>query len=93
MGQKHIPFEPVAEAYLGRHPAMRRKKAMTQLKDTVRASVWCYADIARSAGVSPGWVGEVLRGHYPHYNANRLPKNIGLALQRFGFDVPEILTF
>lgn len=70
---------------------MKRKKAMTQLRDAVKTSGWCYADIAQAAGVGPGWVGKVLRGHYPHYEANKLPRNIRLALQDRGFEVPEIL--
>jgi len=87
----HSPFKPVAEGYLGFHPAMKRKKAMAQLRDAVKTSVWCYTDIAQTVGVSSGWIGKVLRGHYPHHDANKLPKNIRVALQNLGFDIPEIL--
>jgi len=70
-----------------------RRSLLDQLRAEVKASRFTYADIAQSAGVSSGWVGEVLRGNYPYRDACQLPKNIADSLAYHGLKVhPEIST-
>lgn len=70
----------------------KRQQAMTELRNAVKRSSWRYADIAAGAGVSSSWIGDVLRGNYPHYGANWLPRNIARELVRLGFIVPDSLV-
>lgn len=68
-----------------------RQQAMSILRAEVKARKITYRSIAQSSGNSPSWIGVVLRGGYPYVGGNMLPKNIRLALQRNGLNVPEIL--
>ena len=71
----------------------RREVALLDLRNAVKRDPHLsYRWVANIAGVSTGWVGEVLRGNYPHYGACLLPKNIRLALETCGLSVPECLV-
>jgi hypothetical protein len=48
-----------------------------------------YAMIAHNCHKTAGWVGEVLRGNFPHYHAYHMPKNIAVAIERLGIELPE----
>lgn len=71
-----------------------RKPLLDTLRAQVKASRTTYGDIAFATGKTTGWVGEVLRGNYPHRGACMLPKGIADALAERGFTVPpEIGSF
>jgi len=71
-----------------------RRTAMEELRANVKKSPYSYSAIASSCGKSQGWIGEVLRGNYPYFNACQLPKYLRVWLQERGFTVDaRLITF
>lgn len=69
------------------------EQPLDALRAAVKASSFTYADIGFRAGrLSAGWIGEVLRGHYPSYRKCRLPRNVAQALESMGFTFPPDLV-
>lgn len=71
--------------------ADEREQELDALRAAVKKSSFTYADVGWRAGVSAGWIGEVLRGHYPSHRACRLPRNVSKALTDMGFVFPNDL--
>jgi hypothetical protein len=58
-------------------------------KAWLRSRKLTYGDAAFQVGRSAAWIGEVARGHYPWYQAGRVPGNIWDWARRAGMpDLP-----
>jgi hypothetical protein len=67
---------------------------LKELRDQMKVKKISYAAIGRHAGLSGGWISTVLRGGYPYDGAGKLPKNIRLALEYYGFEIhSDLVTF
>lgn len=86
-----MPKSTVPQTAHSGQATTERIEAMSQLRATLKARKITHKNIGWMAGVSPGWVGVVIRGGYPYHQAYRLPKNIRVSIQGFGVDVPEVL--
>jgi hypothetical protein len=49
---------------------------LPRLRAALKALSISQAEFARRCGRSASWIGQVLRGHYPHYDAGGCPKGV-----------------
>lgn len=70
----------------------KREAMLAELRLAVKASSYTYKDLARSTSNTPGFIGQQLRGHFPHYGACYVTRKLATALISRGFDVPDDIS-
>ena len=65
-----------------------RQAEMALVRSRLKERKISYRRLADYTGKSTGWVGIVLRGGFPYYQAFQMPKNIADAMEKLDVDLP-----
>lgn len=70
-----------------------RCRKLPELRLAVKKAHYTFAAIGRATDRSASQIGSILRGNYPYYGANKLPKYLRVWLEEHHFQVDVLVTW